>query len=258
MPEKSQPNLGARIEAPDADIGIVAVGKNALEVIELFDRVGLPPDELACRGVRLWRPGLVYPLDRVAFDRFAKGLKHVLVVEEKAALVEGQIKEIIFNRPATDRPSVSGRTDLEGAPLISALGQHRPSSLAKPISSWLANVRPDLAFLDRLERFERPDMLSNVADGARRLPYFCSGCPHNSSTKIPEGSKALAGVGCHYMASWMDRETSGLTQMGAEGVDWAGQAPFTNVSHVFQNMGEGTYFHSGTLPSVRRSPHAPT
>jgi indolepyruvate ferredoxin oxidoreductase len=235
------------IEAPQADIGIVAVGKNALEVIELLDRAGLPTDELARKGVRLWRPGLVYPLDRVAFDRFAKGLKHVLVVEEKAGIVEAQIKEIIFNRPATDRPSVCGRNGLDGAPLVSSLGQHRPSSLAVPISYWLASVRPDLAFSDAVARFERPSPLSNAADGARRLPYFCSGCPHNSSTKVPEGSKALAGVGCHYMASWMDRETSGLTQMGAEGVDWVGQATFTSIPHVFQNMGEGTYFHSGYL-----------
>ena len=244
---RSNPLDRLMVDAPEADVGIVAVGKSALEVLELLDRVGLPVDELARRGVRLWRPGLVYPLDRVGFDRFAKGLKHVLVVEEKAALVEGQIKEIVFNRPATDRPSVCGRNGLDGAPLISSLGQHRPSSLAKPLSCWLANVRPDLAFSDRLARFERPAMLSNVADGGRRLPYFCSGCPHNSSTKVPEGSRALAGVGCHYMASWMDRETSGLTQMGAEGVDWVGQAPFTSVPHVFQNMGEGTYFHSGYL-----------
>ena len=143
---RSNPLDRLMVDAPDADVGIVAVGKSALEVLELLDRVGLPVDELARRGVRLWRPGLVFPLDRVGFDRFAKGLKHVLVVEEKAALVEEQIKEIVFNRPADRRPSVCGRNDLDGAPLISSLGQHRPSSLAKPLSRWLANVRPDLAF----------------------------------------------------------------------------------------------------------------
>ncbi len=212
----------------------------------------MSPQALAARGARLWRPGLVFPLDRDGFERFAAGLKHILVVEEKTSIVESQIKDLIFNRSAERRPSVSGRARLDGSPLVSALGQHRPSSLAAPLSAWLSDVRPDLAFADRLGLFEKSSVLSNAADGMRRLPYFCSGCPHNSSTKVPEGSTALAGVGCHYMASWMDRQTSGLTQMGAEGVDWAGQAGFTTTPHVFQNMGEGTYFHSGYL-AIRQS-----
>ncbi|WP_229159550.1 indolepyruvate ferredoxin oxidoreductase family protein [Bradyrhizobium brasilense] len=240
------------IDAPQADIGIVAVGKNATDVLEVFERIGLPPHVLAQKGVRVWRPGLIFPLDRAGFEQFSRGLKHILVVEEKTNLVEGQIKDAIFNWPADRRPSISGRGGLDGSPLVSALGQHRPSSLAAPLSAWLSDVRPDLGFGDRLSLFVRPSPLSNAADGMRRLPYFCSGCPHNSSTKVPEGSTALAGVGCHYMASWMDRETSGLTQMGAEGVDWAGQAAFTTTPHVFQNMGEGTYFHSGHL-AIRQS-----
>jgi indolepyruvate ferredoxin oxidoreductase len=240
------------VEAPDADIGIVAVGKNAKDVLEVFQRVGLPSDVLAQKRVRVWRPGLVFPLDRDGFEQFSRGLKHILVVEEKTNLVEGQIKDLIFNWPSDHRPSVSGRAHLDGSPLVSALGQHRPSSLATPLCAWLSDVRPDLAFGSRLGSFDRPSILSNTADGMRRLPYFCSGCPHNSSTKVPEGSTALAGVGCHYMASWMDRQTSGLTQMGAEGVDWVGQAGFTTTPHVFQNMGEGTYFHSGYL-AIRQS-----
>jgi indolepyruvate ferredoxin oxidoreductase len=240
------------VDAPHADIGIVAVGKNARDVLEALSRAGLPPGTLGGKGIRIWKPGLVFPLDRAGFDRFCAGLKYILVVEEKTSLVEDQIKDILFNRPADSRPGVSGRRDHDGAPLISALGQHRPSSLFAPLSQWLAKVRPELAFDDAPSVFQKPPLLSNAADGMRRMPYFCSGCPHNSSTKIPEGSTALAGVGCHYMANWMDRQTSGLTQMGAEGVDWVGQAGFTKTPHVFQNMGEGTYFHSGYL-AIRQS-----
>jgi indolepyruvate ferredoxin oxidoreductase len=233
--------------AGDADTGIVVAGKNAADAMEVFERVGLFSGRLTESGVRIWCPGLLYPLDVAAFEHFARGLKHILVIEEKTDLVEAQIKERLYNRPADTRPSVCGRHDLEGAPLIPSLGQHRPSSLAAPISRWLSVVRPDLAFEDRVGGFAQPDSLSNGADEMRRLPYFCSGCPHNSSTKVPAGSIALAGVGCHFMASWMERSTSGLTQMGGEGADWAGQAAFTERKHVFQNMGEGTYFHSGYL-----------
>jgi indolepyruvate ferredoxin oxidoreductase len=240
------------VDADNADIGIVAVGKNARDALAALAHAGLAPDHLARKGVRIWKPGLVFPLDRAAFETFSRGLKHILVVEEKTSLVEDQIKDILFNRPTDRRPSVSGRRDLDGVPLVSALGQHRSSSLFTPLSKWLAKVRPDLAFADAIGAFEKPPLVSNAADGMRRMPYFCSGCPHNSSTKVPEGSAASAGVGCHYMASWMDRQTSGLTQMGAEGVDWVGQAGFTSTPHVFQNMGEGTYFHSGYL-AIRQS-----
>jgi len=235
-----------------ADIGIVAVGKAGLDLMEALSRAGLSLKRLAEAGIRVWQPGLVFPLDRAAFEAFSVGLKHILIVEEKTSLVEEQAKDILFNRAADTRPSVAGRRFLDGAPLISPLGQLRPSSLIGPLTKWLATVRPDIALPDVTRLFEQPPSLSNVADGMRRLPYFCSGCPHNSSTKVPEGSMAFAGVGCHYMASWMDRQTSGLTQMGAEGVDWVGQAGFTLTPHVFQNMGEGTYFHSGYL-AIRQS-----
>jgi indolepyruvate ferredoxin oxidoreductase len=245
------------VEAPRAEIGIVAVGKAALDTLEALSRAGLPPQRLAEAGVRVWKPGLVFPLDREAFEAFSVGLKHILVVEEKTSLVEDQIKDILFNHAADRRPSVAGRRDLDGAPLISALGQHRPSSLLDPLAKWLSKIRPELNPANAAGLFEKPPALSNSADGMRRMPYFCSGCPHNSSTKVPEGSTALAGVGCHYMASWMDRQTAGLTQMGAEGVDWVGQSSFTSTPHVFQNMGEGTYFHSGYL-AIRQAIAADT
>ena len=235
------------IAAPGADLGIITVGKSHFDVMEALARVAHTSNVLEMQGVRIWRPGLTFPIDRRAFETFARGLKHILVVEEKAALVETQVKDYLFNRPACERPSVVGKSNLDGTPLISPLGQHRPSLLAAPLSAWLAIVRPELSFHDKLAQFDKPTPLANISDGAKRLPYFCSGCPHSSSTKVPDGSVALAGVGCHYMASWMDRSTSGLTQMGGEGVDWVGQAAFTDTPHVFQNMGEGTYFHSGHL-----------
>ena len=230
--------------APQARVGVVAVGKVYHDVMDVLAQCGLDLPGLQRHGVRIYKPGLVFPIDRERMASFARGLDHVLVVEEKASVVEQQLKDLVFNWPR--RPSVAGKRDLDGAELVPWVGQLRPASLAAPIARWLERVA---AHLPRPEPscFHRASLPSNESDGMRRLPYFCSGCPHNSSTKVPEGSSALAGVGCHYMASWMDRGTSGLTQMGGEGADWVGRAPFTKRGHVFQNMGEGTYFHSGFL-----------
>ena len=229
--------------APRATVGIIAVGKAALDTIESLRRLGLP-DTGQDSPVRLYQPGLTWPLERQGLRRFAQGLAHILVIEEKAGVVEAQVKDILFNDPG--RPSVAGKTGWEGEALIPSSGQLRPSLLAEPLGRWLeaaAGLRTDW----RSERFARAPALSNDADGMRRIPYFCSGCPHSTSTRVPQGSQALGGVGCHYMATWMDRQTSGLTQMGGEGADWVGAAPYVEMPHVFQNMGEGTYYHSGYL-----------
>jgi indolepyruvate ferredoxin oxidoreductase len=237
------------VPAPHARIGIVAVGKAYHDVMDVLGACGLDLAGLERAGVRIYKPGLVFPIDRDRMAHFARGLDHVLVVEEKASVVEQQLKDLVFNWP--QRPSVAGKCDLEGQELVTWVGQLRPALLAAPVARWMERVAPQLP---RPEPacFQRAALPSNASDGMRRLPYFCSGCPHNTSTKVPEGSKALAGVGCHYMASWMDRSTSGLTQMGGEGADWVGHAPFTSRGHVFQNMGEGTYFHSGFL-AIRQS-----
>lgn len=240
------------VPAPAASIGIVAVGKAHHDVMEVLERIGAAQGNVDFHAdIRIYRPGLTYPLDRERLMSFAAGLTHILVVEEKVSVVEQQVKEMLFNLPDNRRPSVSGRHDVSGAPLIPWVGQLRPAVLARPIVNWIEmglgrRLNVDTAL------FTRPALLSNAADASRRLPYFCSGCPHNSSTRVPEGSRALAGVGCHYMASWMDRQTEGLTQMGGEGIDWLGTAPFVGDTHVFQNMGEGTYFHSGYL-AIRQS-----
>ncbi|MDQ8035368.1 MAG: indolepyruvate ferredoxin oxidoreductase family protein, partial [Bordetella sp.] len=232
------------VPAPQARVGIVAVGKAFHDVMDVLAQCGLDLAGLERAGVRVYKPGLVFPIDRERMAAFASGLDHVLVVEEKASVVEQQLKDLVFNWPR--RPTVAGKADLDGVELITWVGQLRPAVLAVPMARWLERVAPELPRPGG-DCLLRPVLPPNEADGMRRLPYFCSGCPHNSSTKVPEGSVALAGVGCHYMASWMDRSTSGLTQMGGEGADWVGHAPFTATKHVFQNMGEGTYFHSGFL-----------
>jgi indolepyruvate ferredoxin oxidoreductase len=233
------------VAAPEATTGIVAVGKSFHDLMEVLQRCGFGADDLPALGLRLYKPGLVFPLDNEGADRFCEGLSHVLVIEEKASVVEQQLKDRVFNRAR--RPTVCGKQDLEGHPLLAWTGQLSPASIAAALLTWLRAIGHPLAARIDTARFAPRAALSNEADGMRRLPYFCSGCPHNSSTKVPEGSQAQAGVGCHYMASWMDRDTGGLTQMGGEGADWLGRGAFTRVPHVFQNMGEGTYFHSGYL-----------
>ncbi|AHV91108.1 thiamine pyrophosphate enzyme, C-terminal TPP binding domain protein [Bordetella holmesii 30539] len=225
--------------APEATVGIVTVGKCHLDAMEALDRLGVD-----LRGVRVYKPGLVWPLERERLLAFAQGLQHILVIEEKDGIVEAQIKDLLYNQQ--QRASVCGKQGFDGETLIPAAGQLRPSILAAPLAGWLRRTS-GLALAADPAAFACTEALSNAADGMRRRPYFCSGCPHNSSTKVPEGSQARSGVGCHYMAAWMDRDTGGLTQMGGEGVDWIGVAPYIEAPHVFQNMGEGTYYHSGYL-----------
>ncbi|WP_415807479.1 indolepyruvate ferredoxin oxidoreductase family protein [Bordetella muralis] len=229
--------------APHATVGIVTVGKAHLDTLEALVHLGINP-HAADSPVRIYKPGLTWPLDAERLFDFAHGLSHILVIEEKGAVVESQIKDLLYNRP--ERPTVAGKTGWDGEPLIPSAGQLRPSLLAAPLAAWLARAA-GLHHVSVPATLICATPLSNDADGMRRRPYFCSGCPHNSSTKVPDGSQALAGVGCHYMAAWMDRNTAGLTQMGGEGVDWIGLSNYIEMPHVFQNMGEGTYYHSGYL-----------
>ncbi|HXD41743.1 MAG TPA: indolepyruvate ferredoxin oxidoreductase family protein, partial [Ramlibacter sp.] len=172
-------------------------------------------------------------------------------IEEKGAIVETQMRELFYNAPAHSRPVIVGKRDAQGAPLVSALGEVRPSRLIEIVAHWIARHFPNNQTLgDHLQHvrdFTPPELLSNASDAVKRVPYFCAGCPHNTSTKVPEGSTARAGIGCHFMANWMDRSTAGLIQMGGEGVDWISHAMFTKTPHVFQNLGDGTYYHSGYL-----------
>ena len=248
--------------SPSADIGIVTCGKAHLDLLEAFRRLGISLAELEAAGVRWYKVGLSFPLEAGRMRAFASGLKEVLVVEEKGPVVERQIKELFYNADAAVRPVVVGKNAADGSPMLSALGELRPSRVMPVVAEWLAGHRPELDqrqhIVDHVAEFTAPPLLSNEADGVRRVPFFCSGCPHNTSTRVPEGSRAQAGIGCHFMASWMPgRETGGLIQMGGEGVDWVAHSMFTRRPHVFQNLGDGTYFHSGFL-AIRQAVAAQT
>jgi len=239
------------IVSEHAKVGIVTCGKAHHDLMEVLRRLELSPEQLARAGVRLYKIGLSFPVEQTRIKAFAKGLEEILIVEEKGAVVETQLRDIFYNAPADARPVLVGKHDRAGQPLVSALGELRPSRLIELVAHWLAVHFPDNRDLgDHLQHvrdFTPPELLGNASDAVKRLPYFCAGCPHNTSTKVPEGSTARAGIGCHFMANWMDRSTAGLIQMGGEGVDWISHAMFTKTPHVFQNLGDGTYYHSGYL-----------
>ena len=237
------------IDGPGRRLGVVTTGKSYLDVRQALDDLGI--DEGAARrlGLALYKVGMSWPLEPAGFRRFAGGLDEILVVEEKRGFIENQIKELLYDLPASERPRVIGKCDEDGRPLLRASGELDPGGVAQTLAARLARFGTDegvearLAFL----RARWSESAAREPATIERVPYFCSGCPHNSSTKVPEGSRALAGIGCHYMAQWMDRETATFTHMGGEGASWIGQAPFTETRHVFQNIGDGTYFHSGIL-----------
>ncbi|WP_454907300.1 indolepyruvate ferredoxin oxidoreductase family protein [Variovorax gossypii] len=239
------------IVSEHAKVGIVTCGKAHHDLMEVLRRLELSPEQLARAGVRLYKIGLSFPIEQTRIKAFAKGLEEILIVEEKGAVVETQLRDIFYNAPPDARPVLVGKHDRDGQPLVSALGELRPSRLIELVAHWLAVHFPDNHDLgDHLQHvrdFTPPELLGNASDAVKRVPYFCAGCPHNTSTKVPEGSTARAGIGCHFMANWMDRSTAGLIQMGGEGVDWISHAMFTRTPHVFQNLGDGTYYHSGYL-----------
>ncbi|MFI0848808.1 indolepyruvate ferredoxin oxidoreductase family protein [Mesorhizobium sp. IMUNJ 23232] len=230
-----------------AKLGIITVGKSYLDVRQALDDLGI--DEAAANrlGIRLFKVGAPWPLDFEHIAEFADGLETIVVVEEKRSLIEVQVKEALYN--TAHRPLVVGKTDERGSWLFPAKGALDPNeiaiALADRILRTIGHSEEVAARAARLRQFQA--MLADTKDIGQRTPYFCSGCPHNSSTKVPEGSVAAAGIGCHFMALWMDRSTSGFTAMGGEGAQWVGQAPFTTREHIFQNLGDGTYNHSGSL-----------
>lgn len=237
------------IESQSATLGIVTAGKAHHDLMEVFRRVGLTHRALAQAGVRVLKLGLTFPVETTRMQSFACGLREILVVEEKAAIVEQQLRDLFYNAPDEARPRIVGKHDATGHPLLTAVGELRPSRLVLQVGQWLQErlgAALEIPML-KVKDFMPAEVLSNASDPVKRLPYFCAGCPHNTSTKVPEGSTARAGIGCHFMANWMERSTAGLIQMGGEGVDWVSHARFTKTPHVFQNLGDGTYYHSGYL-----------
>ena len=267
------------IEGPNDRFGIMASGKAYNDTRQALLDLGL--DDATCRqlGIRLHKVGVVWPLEAQLTRDFATGLQEILVVEEKRQVIEYQLKEELYNWRADVRPNVLGKfNEMEGDysggewampnptanTLLRANADLNPALIAKAIVKRLkklgildhagadmrARVDAQMAILEAKERSMDVLQVGGVAEG--RQPWFCSGCPHNTSTVVPEGSRAMGGIGCHFMATWMDRSTIGFTQMGGEGVPWVGQQPFTTDQHIFANLGDGTYFHSGLL-AIRQS-----
>ncbi len=256
------------IDSPQPRLGIITSGKSYLDVRQAFDDLGIDEALAAKIGIRLYKVNMVWPLDSEGVRQFAKGLDEILVVEEKRNFIEYLLKEELYNWREDVRPRVIGKFDEKGEWafehddngkqwrgewLLPAAGELTPAMIARVIASRIgrfftsSRINERLAFLEAKEK-----ALSQVPVSIQRTPHFCSGCPHNTSTRVPEGSRAVAGIGCHYMVTWMDRNTSTFTHMGGEGVTWVGQAPFTEERHIFANLGDGTYFHSGLL-AIRQS-----
>jgi indolepyruvate ferredoxin oxidoreductase len=264
------------IAGPQDRFGLIASGKAFNDTRQALLDLGL--DDATCRqlGIRLHKVAVVWPLEAGITREFATGLREILVVEEKRQVIEYQLKEELYNWRPDVRPNVLGKFDEvegdysggewsrpnpSGNQLLRANADLNPALIARAIARRLkklgipsdieARIDAQLAILDAQERSTQT-LLAGASADANRQPWFCSGCPHNTSTRVPEGSRAMAGIGCHFMTIWMDRATVGFTQMGGEGVPWVGQQPFSNDQHMFANLGDGTYFHSGLL-AVRQS-----
>ncbi len=271
------------IRGPADRFGLIASGKAWNDTRQALADLGLDDDTCRAVGIRLHKVAVVWPLEASATRAFAEGLQEILVVEEKRQVIEYQLKEELYNWRADVRPNVLGkfdeaegddsggewsRPDPGGNWLLRAQADLNPALVARAVARRLkkigglpreveARIDARMALIDAKERSLAPPAVvagTGAGDAAplERPPFFCSGCPHNTSTRVPEGSRAMAGIGCHYMTLWMDRSTDTFTQMGGEGVPWVGQAPFTTERHVFANLGDGTYYHSGLL-AVRQS-----
>ncbi|MDP6814122.1 MAG: indolepyruvate ferredoxin oxidoreductase family protein [Alphaproteobacteria bacterium] len=247
-------------------LGIVSTGKAYMDVREALGILGIDETYAAEIGLRLYRVTMPWPLEPRGIAEFADGLEEILVIEEKRPVIESQIKEQLYNWDPTRRPRVIGKYDGRGAWEgelaqwhLPSVGEFDPVMLARVIAARIGRfhqgrrIERALAELDARDRDRLELRRQRIAIGSEalltsgRLPYYCSGCPHNTSTRVPEGSRAMAGIGCHFMAMWMDRNTETFCHMGAEGVPWIGQAPFTDTPHVIANLGDGTYLHSGLL-----------
>ncbi|MGY3266283.1 indolepyruvate ferredoxin oxidoreductase family protein [Lysobacter sp. HA35] len=234
------------IDSPDARLGIITTGKSYLDVLQALEYLGL--DERACSdlGLRVYKVGMTWPLEPVGLRAFARGLSDILVVEEKLSFIESQMKEQMYNW--AERPSVVGKYDESGEWILPSTNELTPARIAGVIARRIQRFHDSQHIRDVLAWMEQKESELALPRAAfPRVPHYCSGCPHNTSTVVPDGSRAMAGIGCHYMVTWMDRNTDTFTHMGGEGVTWAGQAAFTATEHVFQNLGDGTYFHSGSL-----------
>ena len=231
-------------------LGIVAAGKSWLDVCESLSLLGIGEDEAREIGLALLKPGLIWPLDAAGLCRFALGLRELLVVEEKRSVIENQVTSLLYGKAGA--PSILGERDATGEVLIPVTGDIQAVDLAISIGDWLAAKgalsNTSVSLLAGLRARRQPQHGDALPAPEPRRPFYCAGCPHNTSTRVPEGSQAMAGIGCHGMAAWIpSRAIVSMTHMGGEGMHWLGRAPFTDEPHIFQNLGDGTYAHSASL-----------
>ena len=241
------------VPTADAWLGVIAAGKTWYDLRGALLDIGLDDDALERAGIRLLKLGMIFPLEPEILRQFAEGLEEILVIEEKRSFIETFCKEALYGGAA---PRIVGKKDEAGGRLVKADNELDADEIVRVLARRLRG-RVDAPLLDRrLREINRAPDLGTIPIAARS-PYFCSGCPHNRSTKVPEGSMAAAGIGCHTLAILMDRNTGGVTQMGGEGANWVGAETFTDVDHIFQNIGDGTFAHSGSL-SIRQATAAGT
>jgi indolepyruvate ferredoxin oxidoreductase len=237
-------------------IGVITVGKSYLDVRQAMDELGLDEVKANDMGLRLYKVACPWPLSQRELVEFARGLDMIVVVEEKRSLIEVQVREELYG--TANQPVCVGKKDEQGKWLFPVKGALDPNDIAIAIGERLLRYHADDDLNGRVARLQEAQaVLAATNDIATRTPHFCSGCPHNTSTHVPEGARAYAGIGCHFMAQWMDRSTEGYTQMGGEGANWIGESNFSNRRHVFQNLGDGTYNHSGSL-ALRWAVHTKT
>ena len=242
---------------PDARYGIVTTGKAHLDLMEALRMLGIDAEHARRAGIDVYKVGMVWPLEPQGALEFVKNKHEVLVVEEKRGIIESQFKEYFYDYPGRKPKRMVGKEDEAGQRLVPWVGELSPLLLANIVAKRLDRAFGGNRYTQRARELRNRGGTVIDVGGAKRIPYFCSGCPHNTSTKVPEGSKALAGIGCHFMASWMDRDTDGLIQMGGEGVNWIARSRFNGGRHVFQNLGDGTFYHSGSL-AIRQAVAART
>jgi indolepyruvate ferredoxin oxidoreductase len=237
------------VSTEDDRIGIAAAGKTYTDLREALNTLGLDDDTLNDFGIRLLKVGMLYPLEPTVIEAFARGLKTLLVIEEKRAFLELFVRDILYNLP--ERPLIIGKRDAQNQPLVRADSELDADQITRVLARVLTGYVPDGVFTERIAALNAAEVSLAVpiipTQTIARTPYFCSGCPHNRSTIVPEGSLAGGGIGCHGMVLSMDRDTEGITHMGGEGAQWVGAAPFTGTPHLFQNLGDGTLFHSASL-----------
>jgi indolepyruvate ferredoxin oxidoreductase len=236
------------IDSKRPRFGIITTGKSYLDLRQALDDLGINDGEAEAIGLRVYKVAMPWPLEPHGLREFAEGLEEVLVVEEKRAVIETQLKEQLYNWPAALRPRIVGKHDEAGQWILPSPGELSPAQIARVIAARIARFHASPRIAEHLARLDASEARrANSVVPFARTPYFCSGCPHNTSTKVPEGSRALAGIGCHYLSQFMDRSTATFSQMGGEGAAWIGQSPFVETEHVFANIGDGTYTHSGVL-----------